>query len=94
MELKYTKTFQVTKTDTNRVKSVHMNGKSWTGSEVRTLLGLPSTDFTVTFQTDKVVVDTVGYGHGVGMSQYGAEVLANDSVMAQTFYFITIKEQK
>ena len=59
-----------------------MNGKSWTGREVRTLLGLPSTDFTITFQSDKVVVDTVGYGHGVGMSQYGAEVLANESVLA------------
>ncbi|SDN23285.1 stage II sporulation protein D [Psychrobacillus sp. OK028] len=77
------KTYQVTKTDTDRVESIHMNGKSWTGREVRTLLGLPSTDFTITFQSDKVVVDTVGYGHGVGMSQYGAEVLANDSVLAQ-----------
>ncbi|WP_144511992.1 stage II sporulation protein D [Bacillus sp. FJAT-22090] len=74
--------FKVTKTDTNRVKMIEMSGKTWTGREVRTLLGLPSTDFTVTFQSDKVVVDTVGYGHGVGMSQYGAEVLANDSVGA------------
>lgn len=76
------KTFKVLKTDTDRVESIRMNGKSWTGREVRTLLGLPSTDFTITFQSDKVVVDTVGYGHGVGMSQYGAEVLANDSVLA------------
>ena len=76
------KTFHIKKTDTNRVESVQMNGKTWTGREVRTLLGLPSTDFAVTFQSDKVVVDTVGYGHGVGMSQYGAEVLANDSMLA------------
>jgi len=76
------KTFEVRKTDTDRVESIHMDGKSWTGREVRTLLGLPSTDFTIMFQSDKVVVDTVGYGHGVGMSQYGAEVLANDSVLA------------
>ena len=77
------KTLQVKKTDTDRVESIQMNGKSWTGREVRTLLGLPSTDFTITFQSDKIVVNTVGYGHGVGMSQYGAEVLANDSVMAK-----------
>lgn len=76
------KTIKVLKTDTDRVESIQMNGKSWTGREVRTLLGLPSTDFTITFHTNKVVVDTVGYGHGVGMSQYGAEVLANDSVPA------------
>lgn len=74
--------FQVTKTDTNRIESIQMNGKTWTGREVRALLGLPSTDFTVNFQNDKVVVNTVGYGHGVGMSQYGAEVLANDHVSA------------
>lgn len=76
------KTFKVKKTDSNRVKSIHMVGKSWTGREVRTLLGLPSTDFKITFQQDKIIVDTVGYGHGVGMSQYGAEGLAHDSVMA------------
>lgn len=75
-------TFKVTKTDTDRVKSIQMNGKTWTGREVRGLLGLPSTDFTITFQDDRVVVETIGYGHGVGMSQYGAEVLANDSVGA------------
>ncbi|QFG01085.1 stage II sporulation protein D [Psychrobacillus glaciei] len=76
------KTFQVTKTDSNRIKSIQMIGKTWSGREVRALLGLPSTDFTVSFQRDKVVVETVGYGHGVGMSQYGAEVLAHDSVRA------------
>lgn len=73
-------TFQVTDTDSDRVESLQMNGKTWTGREVRTLLGLPSTDFDISFHTDRVVVETVGYGHGVGMSQYGAEVLANDSV--------------
>ena len=76
-------TFQVTNTDSNRVESLQMNGKTWTGREVRTLLGLPSTDFDIRFHTDRVVVETVGYGHGVGMSQYGAEVLANDSVGAK-----------
>ena len=78
-------TFQVTNTDSNRVESLQMSGKTWTGREVRTLLGLPSTDFDISFHTDKVIVETVGYGHGVGMSQYGAEVLANDSVGAQRY---------
>lgn len=75
-------TLEVKKSDSNRVESIQMNGKIWTGREVRTLLELPSTDFSISFQSNKVVVDTVGYGHGVGMSQYGAEVLANDSVEA------------
>ncbi|WP_342560256.1 stage II sporulation protein D [Psychrobacillus sp. FSL W7-1457] len=73
---------KISRTDSNRVKTIEMNGKSWTGREVRTLLGLPSTDFKVAFQNDKVIVETTGYGHGVGMSQYGAEVLANDSKKA------------
>lgn len=76
------KTFRMTHTDSNRVETVKMNGKTWTGREVRTKLGLPSTDFKVSFQNDQVVVETIGYGHGVGMSQYGAEVLANESVEA------------
>lgn len=75
-------TFQVKKTESNRVESIQMLGKTWTGREVRTLLGLPSTDFQVIFGQDQVTVKTVGYGHGVGMSQYGAEVLANDSTSA------------
>ena len=75
-------TVKIARTDSNRVKSVEMNGKSWTGREIRTSLGLPSTDFSIAFQNDKVVVETIGYGHGVGMSQYGAEVMANDSTKA------------
>ena len=75
-------TVKIARTDSNRVKSVEMNGKSWTGREIRALLGLPSTDFSIAFQNDKVVVETIGYGHGVGMSQYGAEVMANNSAKA------------
>jgi stage II sporulation protein D len=85
-------TFQVIKTDSNRIKSIQMDGKTWSGREVRALLELPSTDFTVTFQSDKVVVETVGYGHGVGMSQYGAEVLAHDSVKAHDILLHYYKE--
>lgn len=85
-EIKWSKNIvgnvKINRTDSNRVKTIEMNGKSWTGREVRTLLGLPSTDFKVAFQNDKVIVETTGYGHGVGMSQYGAEVLANDSKKA------------
>ena len=43
-------TFQVTNTDSNRVESLQMSGKTWTGREVRTLLGLPSTDFDISFR--------------------------------------------
>lgn len=77
------KTFHIKKTDSNRVASIQMLGKTWSGRDARTLLGLPSTDFQVTFEQEKVIVETVGYGHGVGMSQYGAEVLAHESMKAK-----------
>lgn len=58
------------------VGSVTVGGVSVTGGEVRAALGLRSTRFTVTADGEKVRFTTTGYGHGVGMSQYGANVLA------------------
>ncbi len=46
------------------------------GSEVRSLLGLNSANFKVKVQGSDLVFSTVGYGHGVGMSQYGARYMA------------------
>jgi stage II sporulation protein D len=60
----------------NRVKSVKVGGTVLTGREFRERLGLQSTNFTVTVQNGQVVIRTVGYGHGVGMSQYGANGMA------------------
>lgn len=48
----------------------------FTGAELRTMFGLRSAAFTVTY-TDKTFTFTVrGYGHGVGLSQYGAQAMA------------------
>ena len=44
--------------------------------EFREILGLRSADFSLTFNDNKVIITTYGYGHGVGMSQYGANELA------------------
>ena len=46
------------------------------GSELREILGLRSANFTVTSNGDKITFKVKGYGHGVGMSQNGANVLA------------------
>ena len=46
------------------------------GSEIRTLLGLNSTNFTLQASDSALVFSTMGYGHGVGLSQYGARELA------------------
>lgn len=61
---------------TNRVKKVKVNDITYTGVEFRTLLGLRSTDFDIKIKNNKVYITTRGYGHGVGMSQYGANKMA------------------
>jgi stage II sporulation protein D len=49
------------------------------GTELRTLLGLNSTNFTFeVLKDDRLRFATTGYGHGVGMSQYGAKALAEE----------------
>lgn len=65
----------VDRTPSNRINTIVINGKLFTGKEIRTLLNLRSTDFVIEIN-DKVVITTKGYGHGVGLSQYGANELA------------------
>lgn len=66
----------IERTDGKRVAKVKINGKTLTGKEIREKLGLKSTDFTWTVKGDNIVINTKGYGHGVGMSQYGANGMA------------------
>ncbi len=66
------------KTKTGRIKNVKINGKSYNGREVASLLNLKSSSFSITQNGNKVIINTSGYGHGVGMSQYGAEGMAQD----------------
>ncbi|MCA0170467.1 stage II sporulation protein D [Bacillus sp. RAR_GA_16] len=65
-------------TEGKRVAEVSVGGKTFTGREIRDLLGLRSSDFTWERDGDTINVVTKGYGHGVGMSQYGANGMAED----------------
>lgn len=58
------------------VSRVTVGGVELTGGQVRKLLGLRSACFSVSVEGDNLVFQTTGYGHGVGMSQYGANALA------------------
>ncbi len=60
------------------VKTMHIGGVPYKGTTLRTLLGLRSTAFTVSFHDGFVFFKTKGYGHRVGMSQYGAEAMARE----------------
>lgn len=66
------------KTSTGRVKKIKINGKELTGSFVYSKLGLKSTYFEIIKDGTKIIVKNKGYGHGVGMSQYGAQGMALD----------------
>lgn len=59
-----------------RVAKVDFNGKILTGKDIREKLGLMSSDFSWQRKGNMIVVTTKGYGHGVGMSQYGANGMA------------------
>lgn len=60
------------------VKSVVIGGKTFTGRQVREKLGLRSNCFSMLEQGASVIVNTQGFGHGVGMSQYGADGMAKE----------------
>ncbi len=66
----------VTRNDTNHVDNIVITNKRYKGTEFRKLLGLRSTDFDIKKEGDKYLITTRGYGHGVGMSQYGANEMA------------------
>lgn len=65
-----------TKTSAGTVKETAVCNQKIKGSEVRSLLNLRSSAFDVSYTNEKFVFTVYGYGHGVGMSQFGANYLA------------------
>lgn len=63
-------------TEAGRVKTVKFGNIEIAGTEVRKIFGLKSTNFKIKIDKDNVIFDVVGYGHGVGMSQTGANSMA------------------
>lgn len=64
-------------TDGGNIKEININGNNFSGKKVRELLGLRSADFDISIGDNNANITTRGYGHGVGMSQYGANGMAN-----------------
>lgn len=63
-------------TEGNRVKSIQIGNLSLSGVEVRNLFGLRSANFRISIDGENIKFEVIGYGHGVGMSQTGADSLA------------------
>lgn len=65
----------VTYTEGGGVATMTIGGESYAGTQLRSLLNLRSTNFSVE-TGEQIIVTTYGYGHRVGMSQYGADAMA------------------
>ncbi|MGE6375829.1 stage II sporulation protein D [Peribacillus muralis] len=66
----------LSKSEGNRIKFIEISDKKYSGKTIRNKLKLNSSDFTFKREGNKVIIITRGNGHGVGMSQYGANGLA------------------
>ena len=65
-------------TEGGGIERVRIGGKEFTGIQLRGLLSLPSTAFSITTDGETVMIVTSGYGHRVGLSQYGANSMAKN----------------
>ena len=63
-------------TESKRVRTVKFGNIQIAGTKVRSIFGLKSTNFNITRNGDNFIFSVIGYGHGVGMSQTGADTLA------------------
>ena len=64
------------RTDSGTITELTAGDASMTGQEARSLFSLRSANFTIAYASSTFTFTTLGYGHGVGMSQYGADYMA------------------
>ena len=87
----------ITTDNSNRVEIISINDTQYTGIDIRKKFNLRSTDFTIEEDNDNIVFTTKGYGHGVGMSQYGANTMAKngsnyEEILKYYYQGVEIKE--
>jgi stage II sporulation protein D len=69
---------EISRTDSNRVDQITIGDKTFSGREVREKLQLRSSDFEIKQKNHHMIFTTEGFGHGIGMSQYGANGMAKE----------------
>lgn len=82
--------------DSGFVRAVKVGSAEISGTQFRSILSLRSANFTVEFDGENFVITTKGYGHGVGLSQYGANAMAfagytYDQILAHYYSGVTLK---
>ncbi len=100
LKMEYNSKVEVTylnKTSTGRIKNLKINNIIKNASEITTNLGLRSTYFNISQINNIIKIDTKGYGHGVGMSQYGAEAMGKigysyDQIIKYYYQGVEIKK--
>ena len=65
-------------TESGRVKTIKVGNLNLSGVEIRSILNLKSTNFKFEINGEEIKFEVIGYGHGVGMSQTGADSLAKE----------------
>lgn len=70
-------------TISGRVKNIQIKEQKVSAEKLRTMIGLKSTKFTIEKKENSVIFNVIGYGHGVGMSQVGANYYANHGMNYQ-----------
>lgn len=84
----------IVRSDAGGIKMINLAGVDIKGTVFRKIFGLKSTNASVKIDGEKVIIDVVGYGHGVGMSQYGADAMAKngaDYKSILTHYYTGVK---
>lgn len=86
----------ITKNGSGRVDTIIIDNNTYNGVKFRTILGLRSTDFDIQLNENNINITTRGYGHGVGMSQYGANGYAKQGwgyskILKHYYSGVTIK---
>lgn len=88
---------EIKRNNSGRVDTIIIDNNIYSGIKFRTSLGLRSTDFDINLNEEVVTITTRGYGHGVGMSQYGANGYAKNGwnynkILKHYYSGITIKK--
>lgn len=85
------------KSDTGRIQKVIIDNETMEGTAFRQLFKLNSTNFKIKLVGEKLEIETTGYGHGVGMSQWGANGMAKEGKNYKeilTHYYTDVKVEK
>lgn len=87
-------TYIISENQAGYVNRVLIGGKELSAGYLRAVMGLKSESFILSIQNNKLVFETMGYGHGVGMSQYGAEYMAQQGYNYKeilTYYYSDVQ---